>query len=139
MEKHEYLKAEDFYETRSVGAGRSAKTCEFCGGTIGKGTGHDVHHFYPEFQSYPTHKKCTTDFMASLRTPEDDKQEEKVAKVVTFGFTVRIITTEGQSEAEVAQLAIKKVLNKPTEYITGAAVDDIKEDTDEPYDEDMDG
>lgn len=66
--QHEYLKSEDYYENRPVGTGaRSSKTCEHCGKTISKGTPHDVHKFYPEFNSYPTHKKCTKDFIASLK------------------------------------------------------------------------
>ena len=55
MKKHEYLKEEDYYESRSVGKGRTDKTCEHCGKTIPKGSPHEVHHFYPEFESYPTH------------------------------------------------------------------------------------
>lgn len=65
--KHEYLKREDYYEARSVGIGaRSNKTCEFCGGDIPKGTSHLMHHFYPEFNAYATHEKCSTKFIESL-------------------------------------------------------------------------
>lgn len=65
-EKHEYLREEDYYECNSVGKGRIEKTCSHCGKTIGKGTSHDVHKFYPDFDSEPTHKKCTDEFMKSL-------------------------------------------------------------------------
>lgn len=65
--KHEYLKADDYYEARGVGTGaRSNKTCEHCGKSIPKGIPHDMHHFYPEFEAYPTHKKCSTKFINSL-------------------------------------------------------------------------
>jgi len=65
--KHEYLERENYYEDRSVGTGaKSAKTCEHCGKNIPKGEPHSVHHFYPEFASYPTHKKCNNAFMKSL-------------------------------------------------------------------------
>jgi hypothetical protein len=68
MKQHEYLLKKDHYETRDVGTkARSDKECEFCGKTIPKGMPHEVHHFYPEFESYPTHIKCTPKFMASLR------------------------------------------------------------------------
>ena len=65
--KHEDLKTEDYYESRSIGTrARSNKTCEYCGKTIPQGEPHEMHHFYPEFESYPTHKKCVENFMASL-------------------------------------------------------------------------
>jgi len=65
--KHEYLKEEDYYENRPVGTGaRSDKTCDHCGKNIKKGIPHDVHHFYPEFASYPTHTKCSEPFKKSL-------------------------------------------------------------------------
>jgi hypothetical protein len=68
MTKHEYLKRSDYYENRSVGKGaKSDKYCDHCGKIIKKGIPHDVHHFYPEFDSYPTHKKCTESFIKSLR------------------------------------------------------------------------
>jgi hypothetical protein len=67
MSKHEYLKKEDYYENKSVGTGgKKDKICNHCYEKILKGTPHDVHHFYPEFQSYPTHKECTKAFMESL-------------------------------------------------------------------------
>jgi hypothetical protein len=77
---HEYLNEEDYYETNSVGAGRSDKWCAHCGGTIKKGTSHRVAKFYPEFASYPLHIKCEADFMESLRPegyvdPEDEEGE----------------------------------------------------------------
>ena len=65
--KHEYLKEEDYYESRSVGTkARSDKTCEHCGKTIKQGTPHEMHHFYPEFASYATHKECVEAFKKSL-------------------------------------------------------------------------
>ena len=67
MKKHEYLKQEDYYETRSIGTkARSSKTCEYCGKNIPKGNPHDMHHFYPEFDAYPTHKTCSKSFIESL-------------------------------------------------------------------------
>ncbi len=54
---------EDFYETNSVGAGRDSYSCEYCGGTIKKGSPSDVHKFYPEFQGYRTHPKCSDKFL----------------------------------------------------------------------------
>lgn len=69
--KHEYLTKKEFYETRSVGTrARSDKRCEHCGKTIPQGTPHDLHHFYPEFTSYPTHKDCTKPFLESLNDNE---------------------------------------------------------------------
>lgn len=65
--KHEYLKANEFYETRSVGTrAHSDKGCEHCGGIIKKGTPHDMNYFYPEFSAYATHKECTQLFIDSL-------------------------------------------------------------------------
>lgn len=64
--KHEHLKQEDFYETRTVSAGRKEKTCEVCGKTIKIGQPADMHHFYPEFNSYATHPACSDKFMKSL-------------------------------------------------------------------------
>ena len=69
--KHEYLEAENYYESRSVNKGRSSKTCEHCGGNIPVGMKHDMHHFYPEFQAYAVHINCHDDFIASLLTEED--------------------------------------------------------------------
>lgn len=67
MEKHEYLKKENYYENRPVGTrGKSSKCCSHCDSRIPKGTPHDVHYFYPEFVAYPTHKKCTNKFIESL-------------------------------------------------------------------------
>lgn len=81
MNKHEYLERENFYETRSVGKkGRITKMCAHCGKDIPKGQPHDVHHFYPEFEAYPTHimnsdhgdnlkpgeKSCSQLFLESL-------------------------------------------------------------------------
>lgn len=71
-EKHEYLKRKDYYESRSIGTkARSSKTCEYCGKTISKGTPHEMHHFYPEFYAYATHKNCSKPFIESLN--EDDE------------------------------------------------------------------
>ena len=67
VEKHEYLKEEDYYESRSIGTkARSNKTCDYCGKSIKMGTPHDMHHFYPEFYAYPTHKECSEKFIKSL-------------------------------------------------------------------------
>jgi len=55
---------EDFYETNSVSKGRDSYSCEYCGGNIKKGTPSDVHKFYPEFQGYRTHPKCSDKFLA---------------------------------------------------------------------------
>lgn len=67
MAKHEFLKKEDYYETKKVGVkGRKDKHCEYCHGPIPKGMQHEVHHFYPEFLAYPTHIGCTEPFMESL-------------------------------------------------------------------------
>ena len=77
VEKHEYLMADEFYETRSVGTrARSDKYCEHCGNKIKKGTPHEMAHFYPEFNSYALHKECVEPFMASLRTEEDNDDED---------------------------------------------------------------
>ena len=65
--KHEYLKRKDFYETKHVGTrAKRDKDCDHCGEIIPKGEPHDVHHFYPEFFSYPTHKSCSEPFKESL-------------------------------------------------------------------------
>ena len=65
--KHEYLKEEDYYETRSIGTkARTDKTCEHCGENIPKGEPHETHKFYPEFSVYATHINCTEDFKKSL-------------------------------------------------------------------------
>ena len=69
VEWHEYLNKESYYENNPVSAGRSNKTCEHCNKTIPKGMPHDVHKFYPEFTSYPTHKKCTPTFLKSIDKP----------------------------------------------------------------------
>lgn len=67
IEKHEFLLAEDYYESRSVGTkARSDKYCNHCGKIIPKGTPHDMHHFYPEFDAYATHKECSENFIKSL-------------------------------------------------------------------------
>lgn len=66
VNKHEYLLVEDYYENNPVDKGRSTKICEYCGKSISKGKSHDVHKFYPEFSSYPTHKKCSEAFINSL-------------------------------------------------------------------------
>ena len=65
--KHEYLKQEDYYETRGVGTkARKDKTCVHCGQNIPKGEPHDMHHFYPEFYAEATHKHCSGNFLKSL-------------------------------------------------------------------------
>jgi len=76
MKKHEYLMAEDHYEVRSVKKGRKEKVCEYCGRAIPIGAPANTHTFYPEFQAYDTHLKCSDDFEASLNTQEDIKQKE---------------------------------------------------------------
>jgi len=69
---HEYLMEEDYYENNSVGdRAKSNYTCEQCFKTIPKGTPHDHHKFYPEFNGYRTHKECSDTFIASLRTKDD--------------------------------------------------------------------
>lgn len=55
---------ENYYETRGVGTGaRSSKNCVMCGGTIERGTPHDMHYFYPRFNAYATHKECSEAFL----------------------------------------------------------------------------
>jgi hypothetical protein len=73
---HEFLLKEDYYETRSVKRGRTQKRCEHCGQVIPKGSPSDVHHFYPEFESYPTHPACSEKFLASLRSEANNDEEE---------------------------------------------------------------
>jgi ribosomal protein S27AE len=69
---HEFLMAEDYYESKGVGTrAKSNKSCSHCGKMIPMGEPHDMHHFYPEFNAYATHKDCSADFVASLRTEED--------------------------------------------------------------------
>lgn len=63
---HEYFKAEDYYESRSISKGRKTKTCEHCGGAIPIGQPHTMHHFYPEFEAVATHNHCIDAFKASL-------------------------------------------------------------------------
>lgn len=65
--KHEYLEKRNYYESRNVGTkARSDKWCEHCGEIIKKGTPHVMHHFYPEFYAYATHKECSQKFYDSL-------------------------------------------------------------------------
>ena len=65
--KHDYLKQADYYESRDVGTrARSDKSCSHCGKTIPKGEPHEMHHFYPEFYAYATHKSCSKPFIESL-------------------------------------------------------------------------
>lgn len=76
---HEFLKEEDYYENRPVGnRGKSDKYCEHCQKIILKGTPHDVHYFYPEFNAYPTHKKCSDKFKESLLTEEESLRKEEI-------------------------------------------------------------
>lgn len=72
---HDYLKKEDYYESRNIGKGRRAKTCEHCGGNIPVGEAHTMHHFYPEFEAVPTHNRCNDAFLASL-LPNDPASYE---------------------------------------------------------------
>ena len=64
---HEFLREEDYYESRSVSKGRSDKRCEHCGERIMMGIPHEMHHFYPEFTAYATHIECSEDFKESLQ------------------------------------------------------------------------
>lgn len=73
---HEYLLAEDYYETKGVSSGRDTYYCAHCGGVIRKGSPSDVHKFYPEFDSHRTHVKCSDKFLESLRTEEDGPVED---------------------------------------------------------------
>lgn len=58
---------EDYYETNSVGAGRTSYTCEFCNKNIPKGSPSDVHKFYPEYIGVRTHQTCSKKFLSKLR------------------------------------------------------------------------
>lgn len=79
-EYHEFLRAADYYESRSVGTrARSDKRCEHCGEMIPKGTPHLTHHFYPEFESYPTHTECDFAFRSSL-IPESVAETSRFSK-----------------------------------------------------------
>jgi len=71
---HDYLKKEDYYESRNIGKGRRAKTCEHCGGNIPVGEAHTMHHFYPDFEAAPTHNRCNDAFLASL-LPNDEPED----------------------------------------------------------------
>jgi len=86
-DKHDYLRQEDYYESRSVGSKAcSDKRCEHCGGTIPKGEPHTVHTFYPEFSAYPTHDRCSKAFEESLLTDADfltDVDEDYITMVNT--------------------------------------------------------
>ena len=65
--RHEYLKSENYYESKHVGTrAKGDKTCECCFEVIKKGTPHLMHHFYPEFQAYATHIECENAFKESL-------------------------------------------------------------------------
>jgi hypothetical protein len=140
-QKHEYLKEEDYYEARSVGSGRSDKTCEHCGGTIKKGTPHLMHHFYPEFTAYATHEGCADDFKASLRT---EKDEEPVAVIATLKIPVRVIVSRDDFEDpdsvdNIAEKAVAQLLKDPKKHITADAMEQYEEDEDTPYDAERDG
>lgn len=70
--KHEYLLKEDYYEMKPVGTrAKSDKYCEHCGEVIKKGTPHEMHHFYPEFNAYPTHNR--NNGFNGDRIPDDQK------------------------------------------------------------------
>ena len=72
---HEYLLAENYYESKSIGSkAKSNKICEHCIKIIKKGTPHYMCHFYPEFHAYPVHKECKILFIESLRTVEEMKE-----------------------------------------------------------------
>jgi len=64
--KHEYLKEENYYESKTVKKGRVPKQCEFCNKIIEIGESSETHTFYPEFTAYYTHLKCTNNFKISL-------------------------------------------------------------------------
>lgn len=64
--KHEYLRADEYYEERSVGTKAGAWTCEHCGNVISAGVPHANHKFYPDFTTYRTHHACTEAFKKSL-------------------------------------------------------------------------
>jgi len=66
IKKHEHLREEEYYEARSVSKGRTDKWCEHCCKKIAKGTAHEMHHFYPDFYAYATHKECSEAFIKSL-------------------------------------------------------------------------
>ena len=74
---HEYLCEEDFYEDRRVGSGRKSYDCDHCGKNIRKGSSSIVHTFYPEFNGYRTHVKCSQPFIDSLRTKQECGEEEE--------------------------------------------------------------
>lgn len=65
---YSYLKKEDYYESKSIGTkARSNKVCVHCNTVIPQGEPHQMHHFYPEFDAYATHTRCTDDFIAKLK------------------------------------------------------------------------
>lgn len=114
--KHHYLKAEDYYESRSIGSkARSDKYCSHCGSIIPKGEPHTIHTFYPEFNAYPTHNCCNDDFKASLLTEEDIK----IAKAVHEDYAS--VIRDAVENDEVVYLVLDKPLSKLQ------AVKDVKE------------
>lgn len=66
-DEYSHLKG-NYYETRSVGTrARSDKTCVQCGNNIPRGMPHRMHHFYPEFDAYPTHDYCENAFLERVK------------------------------------------------------------------------
>ena len=58
MNKHEYLRKENYYQSNLVGTkARCDKHCEYCGRIIPKGQPHESHKFYDsgDWPTYPTH------------------------------------------------------------------------------------
>ena len=53
----------DHYETNSVAKGKASYSCDCCGKSIKKGGTSDVHKFYPYFDDYRTHTKCSNKFL----------------------------------------------------------------------------
>lgn len=82
MKKHPTLKKDEYYDIRTIGAGRKDKVCEYCGKAIPKGESHKVHTFLPDpnfvpdpnipanpnpnqqiaYRSFPTHTTCSEHF-----------------------------------------------------------------------------
>lgn len=79
---------EDFYETQRVSAGRNTYTCAYCNSIIKIGEPSEVHKYYPEFQGYRTHPKCSDDFLNSTSCYDCDEMiaEKDVIKVGKHSF-----------------------------------------------------
>ncbi len=70
------IDGKDYYESRSVGAGRSSYSCQHCGKRIETGKPSQVHTFYPEFQGYRTHPECTNEWLKKIGARDYGKEEE---------------------------------------------------------------